>query len=158
MKRLGYGVASWLVVISVWSAVTYSGAISALFLPKPHEVFQELALILLNIERTGWYVSPNFWVNLLITGRRVLVSMLLASLLAIPAGVIMARSPKAKFVMAPIIEFFRALPVTILYPVFGFVFGYFDDNFRIAMATFGSGLVITVGVYEGGKQLRPRNH
>lgn len=151
MKRLIYGTFSWLVILFVWSLLTYTEVIHPLFLPKPHEVFQELVPILLGIKRTGWDSSPDFWVNLLITGKRVAISIFLASLLAIPTGMVMGRFPKIRQVTEPIMEFFRALPVTILYPVFGFVFGYFDDGSKIAMAVFGSGLVLTVGIYEGVK-------
>jgi ABC-type nitrate/sulfonate/bicarbonate transport system permease component len=151
MKGLTYGAASWLMVLLCWSAVTYTGAVNPFFLPKPHEVFQELVPILLGIKRSGWDSSPDFWTNLLITGRRVASSIFLASLLAIPTGMAMGRFPRIRQVTEPITEFFRALPVTILYPVFGFVFGYFDDGSKIAMAVFGSGLVLTVGICEGVK-------
>lgn len=151
MKGLTYGAASWLVILFVWSLLTYTEVIQPFFLPKPHEVFQDLVPILFGIKRTGWDSSPDFWVNLLITGKRVAISIFLASLMAIPIGIAMGRFQKIRRVTEPITEFFRALPVTILYPVFGFVFGYFDDGSKIAMAVFGSGLVLTVGICEGVK-------
>ncbi len=101
-------------IIFLWCALTYSGAVDAVFLPPPHKVAEAI----FNMAKEGTLISYT-WKSTY----RVLIGWLLSAIVAIPLGMIIATSPKMKAILQPMTEFVRYLPVVALVPLTLLYFG-----------------------------------
>ena len=114
-KRLGkrkpyryLSVISFLVILALWCAITYGGLVRPLFVPSPTAVIRQLVLGL---------QDGSLWLNCWASIRRVMVGWFFSALVALPCGMLMARSVKFTAIVQPIIEFVRYLPVVALVPL-----------------------------------------
>lgn len=101
-------VISFLVILAVWCIITYGGLVQELFVPSPTAVLRQVV----NGIRDGSLLA-NCWAST----RRVMVGWFFSVLVALPCGMIMARSLKFTAVIQPVIEFVRYLPVVALVPL-----------------------------------------
>ncbi len=99
---------SFLVIMAAWCVLTYGGFVGALFIPSPSAVLGKIV----SGFRDGSLLQ-NCWAST----RRVMIGWLLSAVLALPCGMIMARSKRFTAVLQPIIEFVRYLPVVALVPL-----------------------------------------
>lgn len=111
MKKQSYKIYSlgcFAIVIAVWCGLTYSGYLKAMYLPTPGSVIN--AIITMIKEGT-------LWIDMGVSIKRVMVGWALAAVIALPVGIICARSVRIRSAVQPIMEFFRYLPVTALVPL-----------------------------------------
>jgi NitT/TauT family transport system permease protein len=103
-----------LLLIIIWSSLSYTGQITPLILPTPHSViqaFEELAM-----ERN--LVSHVLWSFL-----RISTGFLLAIIVALPLGILMGTFPVIKHTIHPFTGPLRYLPIAALIPLFIVWFG-----------------------------------
>jgi NitT/TauT family transport system permease protein/taurine transport system permease protein len=94
------GVVPFAVLIAAWAAVSRSGLVAEIFLPRPEDV-----------ARTGWQMARDgsLWVNIGASLGRVLVGLVVSVPLAVAAGVVVGLSRRIAVVLEPVAGFFNAL-------------------------------------------------
>jgi taurine transport system permease protein len=94
------GVVPFAVLVAAWAAVSRSGLVAEIFLPRPEEV-----------ARTGWAMmrDGSLWTNIAASLGRVLVGLVVSVPLAIAAGVLVGLSRRVAVVLEPVAGFFNAL-------------------------------------------------
>ena len=101
-------IVSFFVIMAAWCLITYGGLVKPLFVPSPSDVIHQLVLA---------FQDGSLWLNCGASTRRVMVGWFLSALVALPCGMLMARSPKFTAIVQPVIEFVRYLPVVALVPL-----------------------------------------
>ncbi|QGQ97388.1 ABC transporter permease [Paenibacillus psychroresistens] len=91
-----------------WSILSYGHYVQQTFLPTPGQVFQRLFTQLNEV---------TFWNNVGISLFRILMGFLLASLLAIPLGILAGAYKFAEAILVPPTEFIRYMPATAFIPL-----------------------------------------
>ncbi len=108
-KKYRYlSIISFLVILIIWCVITYGGLVKELFVPSPTAVWRQIV----SGVRDGSLLA-SCWSST----RRVMVGWFFSALVALPCGMVMARSLKFTAVIQPVIEFVRYLPVVALVPL-----------------------------------------
>jgi NitT/TauT family transport system permease protein len=111
IPRRVYLTVSALVVVLIlggWSLVSYSGMVRDVFLPTPGAV----ALALVNGLKDG-----SLSVNTAVSGTEIVVGFVLASILAVPFGILMGSFKIVEAAIEPVTNFMRYIPVSALIPL-----------------------------------------
>ena len=111
-----------------WSVLAYGGFVRPEFLPAPHHVLQ--SAIELASDGTLWtHIRASCFV--IVTG------FALASLLAVPLGILMGSFALVEALLEPIVDFMRYLPVSAMIPLLILWVG-IDHEARIAVIFIGT--------------------
>lgn len=119
---------SFLSIIALWCILTYGKITSSLFVPSPTAVWQAIV---------GMAKDGTLFVNCWDSTRRVMVGWFWSALIAVPLGMIMARSKVVSALLQPIIEFARYLPVVALVPLTILYLG-IDENQKYVIIWLGT--------------------
>ena len=133
----------------VWFLVTALKLISPLFLPTIPDVLQAFLVSVRDHSLIG---------DLLATLGRMSLAFVFAILIGTPIGLLMGYSSKVYGYLEFLVEFFRSIPTTALFPLFLLVFGVGDEA-KVAVAVWGASLIIIVNAMHGvhqSKELRLR--
>ncbi|MDQ0194161.1 ABC transporter permease [Paenibacillus wynnii] len=98
----------FLVLLAVWSVLSYSEAVSRTFLPTPHQVLFELFRLL----GTGEY-----WHHIGISVFRVSAGFVLACVIGIPLGIFAGTFKYGEALIEPPMEFIRYMPAVAFIPL-----------------------------------------
>lgn len=128
-----------LALLIIWYLLTLFRLAHPLLLPSPIKVGKEFVLM---------FVSGNIAADLGSTLYRVAIGFVLASLIGIPIGLIMGYSERIYNWCEFLVDFFRSIPATILFPLFMLVFG-LGDRAKIAVVVFGCTFLILVNSMYG---------
>jgi len=79
---------------------------------------------------------------------RVAVGFLFSTIIGIPLGLIMGYSDKIYSWFEFLVDFFRSIPATVLFPLFMLVFG-LGEKAKISVVIFGCGLIVLVNSMYG---------
>lgn len=134
--------------VAVWAIVTGANLVDSFFLPSPIQVFIEL----INLFATG-LIFPDIFATLF----RVLTAFALAIILGIPIGLLLGSNEKLYESVEFIIDFFRSLPATAIFPLFLLFLGVGDES-KIAVAAFGALLIIVFNTAHGLKHANKHRH
>lgn len=133
------------IVLILWAIINSTHLASPTLLPSVIHTFQKLSEIV---------VTGSAFLNLSATLARTLVGFFLAVILGVPIGVFLGAHPKIYNMFDAVIEFFRSLPGTAMFPLFLLAFG-IGDGSKIAIAWFISFWIILVnsayGVLQGSR-------
>lgn len=132
------------VLIALWSIVTYGGLVRAIFLPPPHHVVAALASALSTTE---------FWAACGFTVYRWLIGVAIGSAAGVLIGLVIGTSERIYAASEIPIDFFRSLPVMTLFPLFLLIFAT-GDTAKIAAAAWGSFLFVAVNTSYGVRYSR----
>lgn len=102
-KALGY-VGGSAALLAAWALL--AAAVDSQALPGPITAFAEFFRLL-----------PELWPELLISLFRVVAAMVIGTLLAVPAGLMLGRAPRADAVFAPIVFLTYPIPKVVFLPV-----------------------------------------
>jgi len=139
MKNTQYIFIGPLVILLIWFAVTVSGFVNPLFLPKLDITIGKF----ISLFGQG-IILPDIAMTLY----RVFFGFLLATLLGVPLGLLFGLSTRLYASFELVIEFFRSLPSTALFPLFLLVFG-IGDIAKIAIVVFVSFWIILISTASG---------
>ncbi|MBT3406157.1 ABC transporter permease [Candidatus Woesearchaeota archaeon] len=140
-RRTGYMLLTPLLIILIWQFSSSLELVNALFLPGPWTVFSELVGLCLSAE-----ILPDVGATFV----RVFVSFFLAIIIGTPIGMMMGYFKKVYYSLEFVVDFFRSIPATALFPLFLLFFG-IGDAAKIAIAVWGSTLIIVVNSMYGVK-------
>ncbi len=125
-----------LAVLVVWQLA--APAISPLLLPAPLAVILDLIRLL----GTGEVVP-----DIAFTLYRTAAGFAIAAIIAVPLGVWMGYSETVYSSLEFLVDFFRSVPATALFPLFLLLFG-IGDSAKVALAAWAAGLIlITYSMY-----------
>ena len=136
-----------LIILVVWAVFSNLKLVSPLFLPTPQTVFLEI----INLFASGVILLDIFH-----TLYRAFLGFIIACLIGIPLGLLMGYSNRIYYSLEFIVEFFRSIPATALFPLFLLFFGIGDQS-KIALTAWTAGLVLIINAMYGvhlGKELR----
>jgi taurine transport system permease protein len=117
-RTLVLSLATIVVLILAWWAVTAAGWVKPLFVPSPAAIVQKFADVW-----TNGFTGTPFWQHVLISAARVFGAFILACAIGIPLGLAMGMSPLVRGIFDPPIEFYRPIPPLAYLPLMIIWFG-----------------------------------
>jgi NitT/TauT family transport system permease protein len=126
-----YLAASTLTVVLLlagWALLTYGGRVRPEFLPAPHHV------VLTGVELLG---DGTLWTHVRASCFVIFTGFALASLLAVPLGVLMGSFALVEALIEPVVDFVRYLPVSAMIPLLILWVG-IDYEARVAVIFIGT--------------------
>ncbi|RWP42411.1 MAG: ABC transporter permease [Mesorhizobium sp.] len=117
----------WCAVIGGWFALTYSGAVKEMFLPRPESVLSTTIRMALD---------GSLWEHVLASVQVVLIGFVISSIVAVPLGLTMGTYRIVQAALDPLVNFIRYLPVTSFVPLFILWIGIGIEQ-RVAVIIFG---------------------
>jgi NitT/TauT family transport system permease protein len=118
--------------IAIWFVVTRLNIFDPLLLPDPFLTIKE-ALI-----RLG---DVTFLQDILSTLVRFTISISIAVILGLPTGLLLGMTERIYRSVEFLIDFFRSIPATALFPLFLLIFGITNKS-KILVSAFAAGLII----------------
>lgn len=120
--RLLLGAASLLLIVVVWSAVTYTGAVKPLYLPTPTALVAAAGKLLTPERGEGFFQAPLV-AGTLISLTRVLKALSLTALIGFPVGLLMGSFPLFDGLLGPPVSALKAVPATAFIGLVILVYG-----------------------------------
>ncbi|MBL7160578.1 MAG: ABC transporter permease [Candidatus Aenigmarchaeota archaeon] len=126
-------------IIVGWYFASFFSIINPLFLPSPDAVFIRLGEMLLSGE-----IIPDA----LATLGRMFVGFAISILVGLPIGLVMGYYRRVYYSLEFVVDFFRSIPATALFPLFLLFFG-IGDEAKVAVVVFACSLIIIVNTMYG---------
>src|SRR6185369_11585384 len=128
-KRMAFllGFVSPALVLGAWCVLSYSGRVDPDFLSKPTEVVRGTLQLFLH------YDLGN---AILVSTRRIAIAFLLASVIALPLGVLMGAFDPINRFFEPIMAPLRYMPISAFIPLLILWFGIYEKQ-KIAFLFLG---------------------
>jgi len=117
-RSLAISVAASLALLAAWFAIAQARLVPPLFLPSPLAVLQKFKAV----AREG-FVDATLWQHAATSVTRVFAALLLAIVSAVPVGILIGLSRRARAVFDPLIEFYRPIPPLAYLPLIVIWFG-----------------------------------
>lgn len=137
--RILYPLISISLILLIWWIINVLGLVNPLFIPKIGHTFSRFFDLL---------SKASTYNNLWLTSFRALLGLLLAILVGVPAGLILARKKWLfKFFELPI-EFFRSVPASALFPLFILFFG-IGDAAKVGVVFYACSLILLINSFYG---------
>jgi ABC-type nitrate/sulfonate/bicarbonate transport system permease component len=137
-----FGVAGFLIVLAAWELAFLSGVLNPTLLPSPLAAFQALFRML---------YSGGVLTDLGYTFWRMALGYTAAAAAGIVLGLILGSIRSVFRAGSGLVDFFRSIPVTALYPLFVLLFG-IGHSSKVAMVFWASFFVITLNSAYGAIQ------
>lgn len=128
-----------LIIILVWQFVSWADILNPIYFASPLEVFNEVLQM---------FQSNGILLDLLFTFYRIIVSMIIASLVGIPLGIILGYFSNIYEYIGEFVDFLRSIPPIVIYPLLLIVVGTGDAS-RIGVALFGAIVVLILIISKG---------
>jgi len=145
LNRLGaIGFAVFL--LAVWQTLTVFEVVSPLFFPSPLRTLSEL---------WSQIASGRIWTPFSATVMRMVYGWLMASLLGVVLGALIAGSRLGKLLLTPMLEFIRPMPASAIIPVAILAFG-LSNSMSTAVIAFGSIWPVLLAAVQGFSTVEPR--
>ncbi|GAB0113876.1 ABC transporter permease [Acidisoma sp. C75] len=122
------GISVWVIVLGIWSGLTYGGAMPDIFLPSPSSVIARGVQMI--ADGSLW---PNMWASVEV----ILLGFFISSVVAVPLGLLMGTFRIVQAALEPLVNFIRYLPVTAFVPLFILWIG-LGLSQRVAIIIFGT--------------------
>lgn len=127
-------------IILLWLAATSLKWVSPLFLPSPVEVVQ--------VGYSQLFVTGELWADILATLARMLAGFVIAAVAGIAIGLAVGYFARLHEALSFVIDFFRSIPATALFPLFLLFFG-IGDEAKIAVAVWACSFVVIINTAYG---------
>jgi len=121
------GIAMWVLFFGLWEVVAVSGLTNRLFMPPPSEVFVSLYKL---------FTHSQYIYDVAASVYRILISFILACLLAVPLGILMGSFSRIEAFVNPLVSAWRYLPAPAFIPLLLMWFGTGDAQ-KIALLFIG---------------------
>lgn len=119
---------TFVLLVGIWSALTYSELIPPMFLPPPDKVVKDGLMLFLDFN-----LIDDIWVSVL----RVTIGFLLAAVIAVPLGIMMGSLKVCEALVEPLLSFIRYMPASAFIPLFILWLG-IGESEKIAVILFGT--------------------
>jgi ABC-type nitrate/sulfonate/bicarbonate transport system permease component len=139
------GVAAW----QLWATETGSS-----FFPPPFKIFDRMYQLWFSGPASHLFLTPDATGNILPSLGRVLASLAIATVIAVPLGIALGRSRTVTDYLNPLLQFARALPVVTMAPVFFALFK-LGTQMEIATIVFGTIWPILLNTIDGAASVDP---
>jgi NitT/TauT family transport system permease protein len=130
--------------LAIWALVSYLKLINPVLIPTP------LAVI---VSFFKLFYNGEIWKDLLSTIYRLFFGFSVAVVIGIPLGLLVGSSRKLLDSIEFLIDFFRSIPASALFPMFLLFFG-IGDTAKISVVIFSCCLVIMVYAIYGVKNAK----
>ncbi len=134
--RLALGAGAVVILLAVWSALTYSGAVQPVVLPTPTAVLKAAGELLTPAEGKGFFQAPLINHTLVSLGR-TLKALLISALIAIPLGVLMGSFPFFDGLFGPPVSAVKAIPATAFIGLLSVIYG-IDEQMKVVFLVLGA--------------------
>src|SRR5665213_137332 len=126
-------------LFGLWYLAGILGVLSTRLIPPPTATIE-----------TTWIALTHgtMLYDLTRTLTRVLIAFALAAAFGVPIGVIIGANERVYRSLEFLIDFFRSMPATAMFPLFMLIFG-LEDRGKIALAAFSAFLIIVFNVAYG---------
>ncbi|MGY2797671.1 taurine transport system permease protein [Ewingella americana] len=118
-RNVRLSIATVLVLLVVWWAVTALKLISPLFLPAPQQVLHQLYVI----ASPQGFMDATLWQHLAASLTRILIALLAAVVIGVPVGIAMGLNDTVRGILDPLIELYRPVPPLAYLPLMVIWFG-----------------------------------
>lgn len=139
MKTAKNALCGAMILLLAWWLVSALKLADSFFLPGPVETIANLANLI---------VTGSILPDLAFTLGRVVAAFLVALAVGLPAGLVLGSSKRLYGRFEFLIDFFRSIPATAMFPLFLLVLGIGDES-KIAVAAFTSALIIMFNTAHG---------
>jgi len=128
-----------ILLFGLWYFAGAFGLLNTRLIPTPQSTIE-----------TTWHalVAGSMLHDLASTLWRVLISFAIASAIGVPVGIVIGSNERIYRSLEFLIDFFRSMPATAMFPLFMLIFG-LDDRGKIALAAFSAFLIIVFNVAYG---------
>jgi ABC-type nitrate/sulfonate/bicarbonate transport system permease component len=109
----------WVVLVggvAVWQL--WTSARRSPFFPPPSQILAGMYHTWFSGPAASAFLTPNATGNILPSIGRILLGLAIATVIGVPAGITLGRSPAVTAYLNPLLQFARALPVVTMAPVF----------------------------------------
>ena len=106
-------------VLTAWCVTSYGGFAPPDFLPSPTEVVRGTLQL---------FIGYDLWGAIWVSTRRIVVSFLLASALALPLGVLMGAFEPVNRMFEPVMSPLRYMPISAFIPLLILWFGIYESQ------------------------------
>lgn len=121
-----------IILLVLWQIISLLHLIDPFFLPGPIDTLKELFSLI---------VSGAILNDLFATSGRVVIAIIIAIFIGLPLGLLLGSSRKIYEQFEFVIDLFRSIPATAMFPLFLLIFG-IEDKSKIAVAAFAGTLII----------------
>ncbi|MBP5604794.1 MAG: ABC transporter permease [Ruminiclostridium sp.] len=136
-KILKSGIISWIIVLLIWGLGSLQ--YDEYFLPSPKETFDSIVVLVQN---------GTLQADIIASAWRVIRGWLLAVLFGVPLGLLVGSFRHVRWLIEPILSFFRFVPAIALTTLFLMWFGVGDES-KIALIFYASFFPIFVNTIAG---------
>ncbi len=135
-----------LAMVGLWQLLSMFNVISPLFFPSPSRTLLELL---------GQILDGSLWEPLSETVMRMIYGWVVASLLGVVLGALIAGSPITRRLLNPTLEYLRPMPASAIIPVAILAFG-LSNQMSTAVIAFGSIWPVLLAAIQGFSTVEPR--
>ncbi len=140
-----HGIITFAVLIVLWIIASYIFNVKEMFLPKPHKVLTSFV---------SMFVEDAYLLDVWASVRRVIGGFVVASVIAIPLGLLMGISTNVASYAEPLISFIRYMPASAFIPMFIIWFGLGEVE-KMAVIFYGSFFYLALMVMDVAKNVDP---
>lgn len=105
---LVFSISSFVIILIIWSVLSYGGLIDEFFLPTPSTIVHTIYELF-----TEYQLLTDIWASV----SRIMIAFALSAVLAIPLGILMSCYRAVEALAEPPVDFIRYLPVPALVPL-----------------------------------------
>lgn len=121
------GTSAFLLLLGIWSLLTYGGFIDPLFLPTPGQTLSTAITMF----------GSGFMADIGATVTRVMSGFVIAAVIGVPLGVLIGAYAPVQSLIEPVFSFVRYMPASAFIPLFIFWIG-IGESEKIAVIILGS--------------------
>lgn len=142
-RILRSGIISWVIILLIWGLGSLG--YDEYFLPSPAETISGMQVLIAN---------GTLWADIVASLSRVLRGWLLACVCGVPLGLLVGNFKTVRWLVEPILSFFRFVPAIALTTLFLMWFGVGDES-KIALIFYASFFPIFVNTIAGVSSTDP---
>ena len=133
-----------IVLLLIWALFSYLKLVNPVLIPTPWAVIVKFAQLFYNGE---------IWTDLFATLYRLFFGFALSIVIGIPLGLLLGSSKRLSDSVEFLIDFFRSIPASALFPMFLLFFG-IGDTAKISVVVFSCCLIIMIYTMYGVKNCK----
>ena len=145
LKRVLLSMSGFVALLIIWQVVSSLSYTNKTLLSSPSSTFSAFGNLI---------IKKNILIDVSQTVGRMLLGFSLATILGVLTGLIIGTSKNLHYLTNGVIDFFRSIPITILYPIFIMLYG-IKSGSKIAMIFVACIFVIILNTAYGVMQANP---